>query len=106
MPDISSSDGRPATTGDGRHLTVCVADRQASGPSASPDLGIDTRSLAIKGQNASCEIFLEHILDRGSDPITALAHWQDSDAVAQLGLRDYRKEYICSGLIGKPKPTR
>ena len=106
MPDVSGSDGCSATTGDGRHLTVCVADRQASGPSASADLGIDTSGLAIKGQNASCEIFLEHILDCGSDPITALARWQDSDAVAQLGLRDYRKEYICSGLIGKPSRHR
>ena len=63
MPDISSGDGRPATTGDGRYLTVCVADRQTSDPSVSTDLGIDARSLAIEGQNASCEIFLEHILN-------------------------------------------
>ena len=102
MPDISGSYGRPTTTGDGRYLTVCVADRPTSGSSASTDLGIDARGLAIKGQNASCEIFLEHILDCGSDSITALARWQDGDAVAQLGLRDDRKKDIRSRLVGKP----
>ena len=102
MPNISGSDSRPATTGDGRDLTGCVADWLASGSSASPDLGIDACGLAIKGQNTSGEIFLEHILDCGSDPITALARWQDGDAVAQLGLRNDRKEDICGGLAGEP----
>ena len=102
MPDISGRDGRAATTGNGRYLTVRVADRQACGSSASADLGIDARGIAIKGQNASCEIFLEHILDCGSNPIAALARWQDSDTIAQLSLRDHRKKDICGGLIGKP----
>ena len=80
MPGVSSGDGCLTTTGDGCNLTVRVADRQTCRPPAGAELGIDARGLTVKGQNASCEILLEHILDCGSDPITPPARWQGSDA--------------------------
>ncbi len=103
ITDITCCYSRSMASCDCRQLAISEADRHPYSSSTGSDHCVQTRGIAVKGKNASLEIFPKHILDFRCQSFTPKTRGQNCNAEAQLGFSDSREVYIFSDLRIKPR---
>src|SRR5215813_15347459 len=79
-----------------------MANRSSQGTASSPNLGEDSCCIAVKDENASCQVFAKHCFSRGQKPFATLASAEKLNSVKKFRFGYRGREELGPRLLRDP----